>query len=580
MNEGIIAEPFPDTAKKYCRILYDIMLSKGVRDIILSPGSRNAPLLIGAQCRKNLNKHIILDERTAAFIALGLAMQTRRPVALACTSGTAMYNYAPAIAEAMYQSIPLVIITADRPKEWIDQDDSQTLRQFEALEKIVKASYDIPVDQNENPDIDWYVNRIINEALNTACSHTCGPVHINIQFDNPLSETIPFNPQNVRIVEQYSNTDFHNTFYDKIAETVYDKKVLITAGFMSPDHSLNKSLLGLERFGNFKILCETLANLHLPNDPYAIDRIIAPIEDSKNKTYKEILYPDIVISIGGALVSRKLKEFLRNAENCQTWTLSDTAVSIDCFKNLSSHFEVTPAVFFKGLLKALNRKSKKISNLSINNKYALNWEIIQKKIFPLQAEFLKNCEWSELKAFEYIFSHIPENYNVFLSNGTVVRYAQLFTSSLPHAIYGNRGVSGIEGTSATALGCAIGFAGTTLLITGDMSFAYNPEILAQKNVCDRLKIILINNFGGGIFRFIPSTRDVINREDLFCNRPEIPVKELCDKFGWEYIVITSEKDNIDAFYQFISCKTNALLEYKFDKEISSQQLIDFMSIKI
>ena len=583
MRENDIIDKKCDTAKRYCRALYDIMTAKGVKDIVLSPGSRNAPLLIGAKCRKELNERIILDERTAAFIALGIAMQTQRPVAIACTSGTALYNYAPAVAEAMYQSIPLIVITADRPKEWIDQDDSQTLRQFEALEKIVKKSYDIPVERKEVSDTDWYVNRIVNEAMNLACSGKKGPVHINIQFDNPLAETVPYKESFPRIVSLLDEYDFSQIQYDRIADKIRKKKVLVTAGFMQPDYLLNKALIQLGRFANIKILCETISNLHLPGDSYAIDTILAPLECSEDESIRESLYPDLVISIGGSLVSRKLKEFIRRAPSCSTWTLSDTDVSVDCFKNLSAHFEITPVKFFTGLVKAMKRLERRDRNgLKPNNgnSYFKCWEDVRLKAKIKQVSFLKNCIWSEIKAFEYIFSHLPQQSNIFLSNGTVVRYAQLFTTKQHHASFGNRGVSGIEGTSATALGCALDYNGTTVLITGDMSFAYNPEILALGDICRRFKIILINNNGGAIFRFIPSTRTAPDREELFCTRPPLAVQEMCASLGWSYYCVDNETQNRSQFHKFIGDPGNSLIEYRFDGESSPDQLLEYMKLKI
>ncbi len=177
-----------DTDKNFCSILFDVMVEKGVKDVVCSPGSRNTPLLIAASSRESLRKHVVIDERSAAFMALGLAVVSRRPVALVCTSGTALLNYGPAIAEAFYQSVPVVVISADRPEQWIDQDDSQTLRQYEALSNYVKRSYQLPAFGNDDKEMQWYANRIINDAMIEATSRRKGPVHINIQLDNPLGK--------------------------------------------------------------------------------------------------------------------------------------------------------------------------------------------------------------------------------------------------------------------------------------------------------------------------------------------------------------------------------------------------------
>ncbi len=259
-----------DTTKEYCRILYDILLSKGIDEIVLSPGSRNAPLLIGAACRP-FRRHVITDERTAAFIALGIALAGKKTVALACTSGTALYNYAPAVAEAFYQHIPLIIITADRPLEWIDQDDSQTLIQPGALDKIVKGSYDIPVEHPDDPNEEWYVNRIINEACNLALSGRKGPVHINIRLDNPLTEVRQYVPSTPRIIEYIDNLNLPPHVYKEIAESLQGKKVMVTAGFMQPDNKLNHALSEFARLPNVCMMCETLSNLTMHISALAID---------------------------------------------------------------------------------------------------------------------------------------------------------------------------------------------------------------------------------------------------------------------------------------------------------------------
>ena len=271
-----------DTAKTYCRILYDILIEKGVEDIVLSPGSRNAPLLIGAACRP-FRRHIITDERTAAFTALGISLAANKPVAIACTSGTALYDYAPAIAEAFYQNIPLIVITADRPLEWIDQDDSQTLIQPGALDKIVKGSYDIPVEHADDSNEKWYVNRIINEACNLALSGRRGPVHINIRLDNPLTEVIPFTEGHPRIIEYIDNLNLPPHLYKELANQLLGKKILVTAGFMQPDNELNKALSVFSRLPNVALMCETLSNLHLLGDPYSIDTVLSVIENKESK---------------------------------------------------------------------------------------------------------------------------------------------------------------------------------------------------------------------------------------------------------------------------------------------------------
>ena len=570
-----------DTSKKYCRILLDTMLAKGVRNIVVSPGSRNAPLLIGINSREEFNVIKCADERMAGFIALGLAMVKQEPVALCCTSGTALYNYAPAVAEAFYQNIPLVILSADRPIQWIDQDDSQTLIQPGALSKIVKKCFEIPEEVPGCDELDWYVNRTTNEAINLATHNRQGPVHINIRLDAPLAKlTSTENNRYVRKVEDINAISFNREVLKFYAEELVNKKVLIIAGFMPPNNKLNKLLHKLEGFQNVKILCETISNLHLNGNPYSIDRIlrIAENSDEPSVIYEE-LRADVVISIGGALVSRKLKEFIRNYPPLELWTLADTSLQADCFKCQTKHFNLLPETFFSGIVGPLSKGLRKFSHSDAPVLYKEIWHKYEEISENIDNNFFSTKKtWSELSAYRYILNNIPSSYNLFLSNGTVIRYAQLFTKIIPHASYGNRGVSGIEGTNATALGTSMGYKGTTLLITGDLSFGYDTGILALKNYAPNLKIIVINNDGGGIFRFIPSTKDLECCESVFCAHPELPLEGLANAYKWKYLSVSDMTELPDVFKEFISYEKNIILELKFDAQISANHLLEYFTL--
>lgn len=572
-----------DTAKRNCRILLDTLIAQGIKEFVVSPGSRNAPLIIGIEARVDIKVYRCTDERTAGFMGLGLSLVKQRPVALCCTSGTALYNYAPAIAEAYYQKVPLIILSADRPIQWIGQDDSQTLFQFGALSKIVKRSFEIPEENPSSKDLDWYVNRLANEAFNVATQNSKGPVHINIRLDNPLS-TLIHEPDttDIRIIDNVNASTYNSVVLRQYGRMLEGKKILIVAGFMLPDNKLNRILQKYESLPNVKILCETLSNLHLNGNPYAIDRIFSIVENSSNsnKIYEE-LRPDVVIAIGGALVSRKLKEFIRNYPPEEIWTLSDTDVSVDCFKSLTKHFNILPAQFFTAIYRYVSSDFPNNNKAASKENYNLLWKKYLDISYNKDDEFLGNDNrWSELTALKIIFNNIESSTNIFLSNGTAIRYGQLFTDKIPHAVFGNRGVSGIEGTNATALGVSIGYKGNTILISGDISFGYDTAVLGLKKYSDRFKIIIVNNSGGGIFRFIPVTRNLQCREEAFCVDPEVPVKGLAKAYDWKYLYA----ENIDGFentlFQFLEYKGNAIFELKFNPETSSNHLLEYFSYPI
>lgn len=570
-----------DTDNANCRELLNVMIAQGVDTIVLSPGSRNTPILIGASARDELRKIIITDERTAAFVALGIGIASKKPVALACTSGTALYNYAPAIAEAYYQQIPLVVITADRPSQWIGQDDSQTLNQYNALSNIVKRSYNIYAEtgitiQCANPEYrsekEWSVNRIANEAMLVCKSGNPGPVHINIQFPEPLAGTIDYKKSIQRTIEFVNcNTHISSNVALEIATRMLQKRIMVIAGFMLPDNSLNKTLSRFANLPNVTILCETISNLHISGRPYMIDSLLSRIDGPTKISLK----PDIVISIGGSLVSRMLKDYIRKSKDIQHWTLSDTDVSSDCFQHLSTHFEAKPEIFFRSVGNKISHLIKKGHTVEYKD-YNAKWQDLRNRVWHKNMESIAEASrWSELKALHYLFQSIPENYNLFLSNGTCIRYAQLLLDKIPHACYCNRGVSGIDGTNATALGVSLEYKGTTLLVTGDMSFAYDTSILNYQKIGGDLRIIVVNNSGGGIFRFIRSTRDLPIREEYFCSDPQLSIQKLANAYGWNYYSATNEHSLKTSFESLLGNK-KSILEIIVDPQSSAKQLINWM----
>lgn len=568
-----------DTANANCRELLDVLIAQGVERIVLSPGSRNTPLLVGASARSRLRKYLITDERTAGFAALGMAMETNRPVALACTSGTAMYNYAPAIAEAYYQKIPLIVITADRPAQWIDQDDSQTLRQAGALDKIVKRSYDIYAETGMSTpcansryesEREWYVNRIANEAVLTALTPQPGPVHINMQFAEPLNQLTEYNPKETRIIKvEKSVLTADKAEIKRICSYLADKRVMLTVGFMPADDSLSEAVVRFSKLDNVTVIAETLSNVDLHGHQYMADSLLTGIDRGK----LEELAPDIVISIGGALVSRMLKEYIRKSKHTEHWTLGDTDVSVDCFQRLTTHIDMLPAEF-------LNRTARGISELHAtgqvvsHSRYNEYWRKERERISTERTLRLAEMPWCELSALNRVIERVPKDWNIFLSNGTSVRYAQILTDRLQRRNYCNRGVSGIDGTNATALGVSLVSELPTLLISGDMSFAYCPEVMHLRNMLGGdLRIIVMNNCGGGIFRFIRTTRDLEMREEYFCCDSGLPIDRLTEAYGWHYEQADSFESLSKALDVLVSTPAT-LVEITADPELSAEILRD------
>lgn len=563
-----------DTANKFCSILFDVLLEKGVKDVVCSPGSRNVPLLLAASARVELKKHFVVDERSAAFLGLGISAISRQPVALACTSGTALLNYSPAIAEAYYQCVPLIVVSADRPIQWIDQDDSQTIRQDGIISNFVKKSYTIPAIGDDNPEMQWYVNRIVNDAVLTAVSGRQGPVHINIHIAEPLGKKTITEMHPPRIIENIEADAIGNKeTVRKLALILSQSKVMLVSGFNSPDSLLQKALVEFSRFPNVVVMAETISNLHLKEEDYSIDSLLTAFDAD----ILDELAPDVVISIGGALVSRKLKEYLRrNVSKCSHWSLGYSHTTTDPFTSLTCRIETEPSRFFRNINGVLRKQNfpEKCKN------YQEKWLLKRKLALQLKERFINNCAWSELKVFNYILNNIPRNCNLFLSNGTAIRYAQIIRYPLPHASYCNRGVSGIDGSVSTSIGGAIEYKGDTLLITGDLSMAYDIGSLGVKEVPARFKIIVIDNQGGGIFRFIPSTSQLEEREEYLCQPPLLPLKELAEGYQWNYFEVREEDELTSVFKDFLSSKSKSILKITTPGILSAEVLKTYMALKV
>lgn len=566
-----------DTSNCFCRIVADVLEAHGVVDVICSPGSRNAPLLIAVSARPGLRKHVVIDERTAAFMALGIAVVSGRPVALICTSGTALLNYAPAVAEAFYQGIPLIIVSADRPHQWIDQDDSQTIRQTDALANFVKGSYDIPAVNMPDDELRWYVNRLVNDAMINAAAPRRGPVHLNVRLAPPLGSLVKEESGSERCIKLLKSDGVPcREQMEQLAAYAASRRVLIVVGFLPPDARLNKAMRKMAMLPSVVLMAETLSNLHLPPENTAVDSLLSGVAHEKLKEFA----PDLIITSGGALVSRMIKEYLRDCPLAEHWAVGHVHTTVDCFKSLTLRIEADPAAFFSHLAGRMGKALR-------SNDGPVSPHICRFKEFWMRAamtgvsrseEAVDSAPWSDLKAYGLIFRALPSDVNLFLSNGTSVRYAQILCHSLPHASYCNRGVSGIDGCTSTAVGCAMAYGGVTLLMTGDMSLSYDIGVLQYKDVPRRMRIIVFSNGGGAIFRFIPSTSSLPEREKYFCADPHMNVERVALAFDWGYVSVGNERELLMALPEFLSPEGGRrILEVTTPGEVSADILRRFLT---
>ena len=556
------------TDKVSCLAIIELLAAHGVKDIVLSPGSRNTPLIIAARrYGHGVRTHVVIDERTAAFFGLGIALQTRCPVALICTSGTAVLNYGPAIAEAYYRHMPLIAISADRPAEWIDQDDSQTIRQAGVLGNIVKGSFDICGDNSDSKVMRKFVSRTVNDAINLALRGPQGPVHINVRLDEPLGSLADTDKSGaVKIELLTDNTprlDEHQ--YKSLAKGLAGKRVMVIAGFGYGSHRLDAAI---DRFAiktGATVFNEAQSNIRPRTGIGHIDACLSVCTDSD----LDRLRPDIVISFGGSIVSRMIKNYLRRYDDLDHWHIGRSLNTIDCLMALTRRIECDEPAFFESMAKYAEDDTEQHS-------YLRSWlEVAVMARNKLKHAFA-TCPWSDFYATGQILKLVPRDWHLQLSNGTAVRYAQLFDYSAFESIECNRGVSGIDGSTSTAIGSHIDFGGVTLLLTGDMSAQYDIGALALGEITPRFKMAVLNNSGGGIFRFIKTTSHLDELEECFAAKVNLPLRQLAEAYGFAYFEADGKERLNEEFSHFAGeTRRPAIINIITPPDVSADILKEF-----
>ena len=326
--------------KKNISLLADLFVKKGLSDIIISPGSRNAPIVIAFAGKPGVNALSIVDERSAGFFAIGMALQSEKTVAVACTSGSAALNYAPAIAEAYYQKVPLLVLTADRPPELIERGYGQIIRQKEVYKNYIKSSFELPVDI-ENEEAFKSAEIMINEAINQTQYPEPGPVHLNIPFREPLYG-LTDKPINASVIDAIKiTTDLKPLLTDVAAELRKHKKIMILAGQQKFDRKLNDILSGIVA-KNIVLLSETTSNLHNEEFIDCIDNIVSTIDNVEAEEFT----PDLLITFGGQVVSKMVKKFLRKHPPEKHWHISPSGEQKDTYFKLKRTIVSKPEEFF------------------------------------------------------------------------------------------------------------------------------------------------------------------------------------------------------------------------------------------
>ena len=483
-----------------------------IQTVVISPGSRNAPLTIGFSNHKDFETLSIVDERCAAFFALGIAQQTLKPVALVCTSGSALLNYYPAIAEAYYSQIPLVVISADRPAHLIDIGDGQTIRQENVFKNHILYSANLKEFDAENSI----------KALSKAFSllrQVKGPIHINAPFNEPLYETVA-TMNDFRFIAEES--DFQDTIdYENLASQWNSaKKKMILVGVHSPNAALEILLDKVADDPSVLVFTETTSNLYNKRFVNSIDNLIFNLTEEEFTS----LQPDILLTFGGMIVSKKIKKFLRDYSPKEHWHVNELR-AFNTYQVLSKHLKIDSHSFFKHFCELVDYDNK--------STYESTWTHYKQRIREKHNHYIKTAPYSDLKVFEQVLKVIPDFSEVQFSNSAIIRYSQLFEMNSTITVFCNRGTSGIDGSTSTALGAAYATQKPTTLITGDLSFFYDSNALWNNYIPSDVRIVIINNSGGGIFKIIPGPKKSTALK--YFETPHcLTAEHLCVMFGFEY----------------------------------------------
>ncbi|WP_080903164.1 2-succinyl-5-enolpyruvyl-6-hydroxy-3-cyclohexene-1-carboxylic-acid synthase [Parabacteroides sp. Marseille-P3160] len=536
--------------KKNVQTVVAMLKAYGIREVVISPGSRNAPL---AQCFSQdpfFHCQVIVDERAAAFHALGIAQCRRKPVVACCTSGTAPLNYAPAVAEACYQQLPLVILSADRAPEWIGQMDGQTLPQTGCFGLLVKRSVQLPEINNESET--WWAERLCNEALIACTREAPGPVHLNIPISEPLFD---YSASELPVVKRIQAATVEKQvaiqpFADRWKAA---RRRLIVIGQLPPSALPVATLEALIQRNDCVVLTEHLSNCLSPLFVSNFDALLYTFPGEGR------FAPDLVVSLGGHIVSKRLKQWLRKLRP-EHWLLTPSGEVVDTFQSLTDLIEMDPSRFLEQLTEAIPRE--------IDKPFLREWKQASFQL-PEPSEALP---FSDLTVTGAFMRRLPKGANLHLANSSPVRNAQLFALDASVRVYVNRGTNGIESPLPTAVGFASVTDEPVYLLIGDLSFFYGLNALWDSRPVSNLRILLINNGGGGIFHMIPGLNKSASLEHYVAAGHAAGAQKWAEAAGMIYREATNNASLEEAFEDFFSenLPASILLEAHTDMTLSKQ----------
>lgn len=490
-----------------------LLRQHGCENIVICPGSRNAPLIQLFESDPHFHCHSIVDERSAGYIALGMAGQTGKPVAVVTTSGTATLNLAPAVAEAFYQELPLVIVTADRPAEFPPQFSNQRIGQADIYAPNIKQSWQLPAGIDHITTPVKVVSRM-DDLIGNACTVPMGPVHLNIPLEEPLYTPVTREPS-VATTETKKRVQHPHRKTISAKDAALLKKHLtnnnrllfiVGAGRYTEEEAA--LLAGLTDSFGVAVIAENITNLP-PGKCISVPELVLGRADEKTR---EQLIPDLVVATGGAVVSKKTRLFAQGLKDVPL--LLPDGIPVDLFREIMHAQE---------------------GQIKEPNSYAATWKALEEEAVILAETCFTNAAFSNLTACSMVLDRLPAGSTVHLGNSGTVRYAQLKKSRSDLRYQSNRGTSGIDGSLSTAVGAAMVSDRQHVIILGDLSFVYDSNAMWNRHFPANLQIIILNDKGGGIFRLLEGPDRMPFFEEFSVTAHPVALQQLAQAFELRYL---------------------------------------------
>lgn len=546
--------------------LVDILSQMGVEEAVICPGSRNAPLMLALARHPKIHCYSISDERSAGFFGLGLVLANKKPVILCCTSGSAGLNFAPAVVEAFFQELPLLVFTADRPAEWIGQWDGQTIYQKELYGKHVKQFIDFQTDELYKPE--FYLNVGMN-AYQQACAEPQGPIHINFPISEPFYpgygeklpiSSLPILSENdlVKLGEgaKTKSIDLHRYFDIKKANSI-----LVTVGQRPYNAAENEYFSKLASLG-IPVIGDATANLPAICQSNH-DLILA------NEKLWPSLKPDLHIHFGKSFVSKRIKQFLRREKPNKSFLIHPNPIGRpDPFQSLTDIIPLDTLQFFQ--------------QLTWPGQQTNPWEILSQRISNIQEKFFFRPNFTELHVYNDLIKKIEnaDAAQVHIANSLAIRYVNWTSAHFDKTeVFSNRGTSGIDGCLSTAVGASQKTSELIISMIGDVAFHYDKNALWNQYVPNNLRIIVFNNGGGGIFRNLEGAKELPELEDFMETKQNLTAKNTCLDAGINYHSVRSFDEWDTIAHQFLSPGQKGYLVEIFTNSIdNADELKKYMDL--